>query len=64
MSNIPEVLSPEVTSKIIGLDRRTLDNWRSAGKGPAYVKLSSRKIGYLASDIMAFIQEKRIEPRN
>jgi predicted DNA-binding transcriptional regulator AlpA len=61
---ITAVINPEEASKIMGFERRTLDNWRSAGKGPAYVKLSRRKVGYLLADIQTFIQSRRIEPQN
>lgn len=32
----------------------TLANWRSQGKGPAYIKLTERKLLYRHSDVIAF----------
>jgi hypothetical protein len=57
-------LTREIAAKIIGVSPRTLDNWRSAGRGPAYLKISARKINYLQDDVEKFIQQKRIEPVN
>jgi hypothetical protein len=59
-----ETINTKMAAKIIGVDKRTLDNWRSAGRGPAYIKISKRKINYLRDDVETFIQKKRIEPVN
>ena len=60
----PEVLTTEQAAALIGVDRRTLDNWRSLGRGPSYLKPSKRLIRYLADDVIAFRDSKRIEPAN
>lgn len=60
----PQVLSTTQASKIIGVDKRTLDNWRSLSRGPAYIKISKRKIAYLLEDVESFIRARRIEPQN
>jgi hypothetical protein len=39
------------------LSRRTLERWRAAGTGPAWVKLNGR-IRYRAEDIEAFEQHR------
>jgi hypothetical protein len=57
-------ITPQRAAEIIGVSPRTLDNWRSAGRPPAYVKISRRKISYLQTDIENFIQQRRIEPVN
>jgi len=60
----PAVLTTEQAAALIGVDRRTLDNWRSLGRGPAYIKPSKRVIRYLFDDVMAYRKTKRIEPVN
>jgi len=58
-----EVLTTEQAAAIIGVKKRTMDNWRSLGRGPAYIKLNKRRIGYLRGDTLSFIQKHRIEPQ-
>ena len=59
-----EVLTTKEAAAMIGVDGRTLDNWRSLGRGPAYIKPSKRLIRYLYDDVMAYRESKRIEPVN
>lgn len=59
-----QTLTTEQAAGLIGVDKRTLDNWRSLGRGPAYLKPSKRVIRYLYADILAFRDTKRIEPVN
>ena len=60
----PQTLTTEQAASIIGIDKRTLDNWRSLGRGPAYIKPSKRLIRYLHDDVVAYRDSKRIEPVN
>lgn len=55
-----QMISPEDLAKRWGMSLGTLQNWRSKGKGPAYVKLpyGRRKIAYLLADIEEF--EKQV----
>jgi predicted DNA-binding transcriptional regulator AlpA len=39
---------------------RTLQNLRSAGKGPTYVRLSERNIRYKAEDLDDYVQKMTI----
>ena len=57
------VLTTAQVAKILNKDKRTLDNWRSLGKGPPYVKLNQRNIGYLFVDVIAYVREHRVEPK-
>jgi len=59
-----EVLTPAAVAKMLGYEKRTLDNLRSLGKGPAYIKMNQRRIGYLYADVVEYIQKHRIEPAN
>lgn len=40
-----------------GMSPRTLENWRSSGKGPAYVKLGGQ-VRYRITDIQKLEEEK------
>ena len=55
-------LTPEEASAIVGLHRRTLDRYRSSGKGPAYYKFGSR-VRYTIEDIKAWAETRRVGPR-
>jgi hypothetical protein len=44
-------------------DREKLAQWRHKGVGPAYYRLG-RKIVYQGSDLKAWAQAQRVEPRN
>jgi len=57
------VLSTAETAAILRKNKRTLDNWRSLGRGPAYIKLNKRDIGYLYPDVVSYIRKHRIEPQ-
>lgn len=41
------MLTPEYVAERLGVDVKTLRNWRGRGVGPKYVKLTTRKIRYL-----------------
>lgn len=57
-------LTTDQAAGIIGIDKRTLDNWRSQGRGPTYIKLSKRAVRYTLEDILSFMDQKRIKPVN
>ena len=59
-----KVLKNDEAAKILGVKKRTLDNWRSLGRGPAYLKLSGRAVRYLLDDLLSYRDGKRIEPLN
>jgi predicted DNA-binding transcriptional regulator AlpA len=40
-------------AEYLGLHRKTLDNWRTTGRGPRYLKLGSRVL-YEQSELDAF----------
>jgi predicted DNA-binding transcriptional regulator AlpA len=64
MNTTDQILTTKQAAKILGIDKRTLDNWRSLSRGPAYLKQSKRLVRYLYSDVLAFRDTKRIEPVN
>ena len=61
VSREPEVLAVDThqASAVIGVDRRTLANWRSLGRGPRYVKLgegASAPVLYRVADLEAWLE--------
>ena len=59
-----QTLTTQEAAQLLGIDKRTLDNWRSLGRGPAYCRHSKRLIRYRRVDIEAYQQASRIEPAN
>jgi predicted DNA-binding transcriptional regulator AlpA len=49
------LLSPEDMAALIGIDMRTLAVWRSAQKGPDFVRLG-RAIFYRRADVLAWVE--------
>lgn len=56
------VLTTAEAAEVLGINKRTLDNWRSRGQGPAYIRYNHRNIGYLRGDVHAFRMQHRVEP--
>lgn len=54
----PEYLSAKELAKRWHLSPRTLANWRSAGKGPAYVLVTGNRVLYAMTEVRAFEQER------
>jgi len=52
-------MSDRDVSKLLGIGRQTLCNWRCQQKGPRYVK-SGRLVRYAVSDIMAYMEARKI----
>jgi hypothetical protein len=46
-------------SRIIGVARQTLANWRHLQKGPCYVK-GGRVVRYAVSDLLAYMEARKI----
>lgn len=54
-----EQLLPEKTAaQLLSISPRTLRNWRVQGKGPQFVKLSSRAIRYRYGDIIQWSESQ------
>lgn len=51
----------KIAARVIGLDHRTLEQWRYQGKGPAYLKVG-RHVRYRPDDLDAWLQERRVQP--
>ncbi len=54
-----KLLTSRQAGELLGVSPETLERWRGAGTGPAYVRLSGRYIRYQPDDLEAFIQNAR-----
>lgn len=50
-------LSTAEAAASIGVSAKTLRNWRSAGRGPVYVKLGNR-VSYRTTDLDAWLADQ------
>jgi hypothetical protein len=48
---------------MLGLHPQTLRNMRCKGEGPAYYKIG-RAVRYLPEDLISYVSDRKIEPRN
>ena len=51
---VDAMLTPEEVSAVLGVDVRTLANWRWKGKGPGYIKVG-KLVRYPASAIIEYM---------
>lgn len=54
-------LCTKIAARVIGLDHRTLEQWRYQGKGPPYLKVG-RQVRYIREELDAWLQGRRVEP--
>jgi excisionase family DNA binding protein len=54
-------LCTKIAARVVGVDPRTMEQWRYQGKGPAYLKVG-RQVRYRRHDIDAWLHSRRIEP--
>ncbi len=59
----PRLISEAEMAVRLGVSRGTLRNWRSKGRGPAFVKLDGNAVRYPESEIDRVINESR-RPRS
>lgn len=65
MSKLERRWTPVETAIYLGVKPKTLRNWRAAGQGPAYHKLSTGRGGSIVYDplsVRRFLRETRVEP--
>jgi excisionase family DNA binding protein len=55
---VDPLLKPPEVAEHFGLSERTLEYWRYAGRGPAYVRLG-RHVRYRASAVERFLEEQQ-----
>ena len=61
-SPIHTVVDTMRAAEYLGLHPRTLDNWRSQGRGPRYIRISGRRIVYRTRDLDEYLQMRTVEP--
>jgi hypothetical protein len=53
-------ISASEAARIIGIVPTTLANWRYQGKGPAFIRISSRCVRYRWEDLQVWIASKTV----
>lgn len=57
---VPEVISVPEAAIFLSLQPRTLDNWRSQGRGPTFIKLPGGAIRYRVKDLRNWLNTYQI----
>jgi predicted DNA-binding transcriptional regulator AlpA len=57
------VVDKKQAAKITGLSIPTLDRRHADGTGPARVKLTKGRVGYLETDLASWIEQRREPPK-
>jgi len=55
------VLTEKQATEELGLSARTLQAMRTAGTGPAFIRLSERRIGYSREALQAWIAARSVK---
>jgi hypothetical protein len=53
-------LSSAEAASYIGLDRRTLENWRCKSMGPTYYRISRKRIIYDRDELEQWLQARKV----
>jgi hypothetical protein len=56
-----DLISEDATAGLLDVKPQTLATWRSAGRGPAFVK-TGRFVRYLRPDVLEYIASRRRVP--
>ena len=57
-AGLAPLLSSADVAELLDVSERTLEFWRYAGKGPAYVKVGKR-VRYRPADVEAYLEAQR-----
>lgn len=60
---VPRYMTSDQAASHLVLSEATLRNWRSAGQGPAYVKVG-RSVRYMTTDLDGWMGAQRVEPQH
>lgn len=52
-------MNVDEASKYLGIEPRTLENWRSSGKGPKFYKPTGKLVFYFKSDLDEWIKGEK-----
>ena len=55
IENENRLMRPSEVSSILGINTRTLANWRNLNKGPAYIKIDGHTVRYVEADIIEYL---------
>lgn len=59
-NNLSELLTSERAAPFVGTEPKTLDNWRTLGKGPKFIRVG-RKAMYHPDDIAEWVAARRVQ---
>lgn len=54
-----QLLNTSDAARVIGCSAQALANMRTGGGGPAYLRITTRRIRYRASDLEAWLGERK-----
>lgn len=60
---MPKIIKDKQAVELLGVSRSTLLVLRKQGKIP-YIQISAQRIGYLESDLQAYLQSRRVVGAN
>lgn len=57
---LEQLLNEDAAASYLSLAVQTLRNWRVAGGGPPFIRISPRAIRYRRRDLIAWINERKV----
>lgn len=58
-TRIPALLDTPTAAEVLGVTPRTLESWRTEGRGPSYLRLGHHTVRYDLNDVLAWLRERR-----
>ena len=52
-------ISEKAAARFLSISHRTLQVWRRENRGPAFVRLEGKRIGYVINDLKAYVAKQR-----
>lgn len=59
---LPRRYTEAQAAEFLGVAKRTMQDWRTHGRGPAYYKLGKRVV-YDATDLQGYLDDNRVETK-
>ena len=56
---LDRLLNQEQAAELLGISPSTVNSWRVQGRGPAFVRISTRCVRYRYEDLIQYIESKR-----
>lgn len=53
-----EILSTAQAANFLNLGNSTLEKWRCAGRGPKFIRLGTRRVGYPVTELTAWVASR------